>query len=154
MTNGTAVTIRVDSSRNDPLARLPGYVLRRASTAALAELNQRLAPLDLRHADVALLMLVDQCPGMTQSEAGRILDVQRANMVPFVSRLRRRGLLERRRVDGRSHALALTGSGRSLLSKARALVAAHERAMLDRVPRAMRQLVLPILLALWNRPEP
>jgi DNA-binding MarR family transcriptional regulator len=148
------MTTAIDRRSKDPLAELPGYVLRRASAAALAELNQRLAPLGLRHADVALLLLVDSRPGMTQSDAGRILDVQRANMVPFVGRLRRRGLIERRRVDGRSQALALTGSGCSLLARARAVVEAHERALIDRVPRKMRPMVLPILLALWDRREP
>ncbi len=145
------MTIARDRPRKDPLAGLPGYVLRRASAAALTELNERLAPLGLRHADVALLLLVDSCPGMTQSDAGRILDIQRANMVPFVGRLRRRGLIDRRRVDGRSQALALTGNGRSQLAKARAIVDAYERALLNRVPRKLRPMVLPILLALWNR---
>ncbi len=58
----------------DPLVNLAGYVLRRASAVALAELNQRLAPLSLRHADVAMLMLIESVPGITQSHAGRVLD--------------------------------------------------------------------------------
>ena len=103
---------------------------------------------------MALLLLVDSCPGMTQSDAGRVLEIQRANMVPFVGRLRRRGLIERKRVDGRSQALTLTGSGRSLLCTARTIVDGYERALLNRVPKKMRPMVLPILLALWNRPGP
>ena len=135
----------------DPLLDLPGYVLRRASAAALAALNERLAPLELRHADVALLMLIDASPGLTQSHAGRILDIQRANMVPFVNRLEGRGLIERRQVDGRSQALDLSGSGRILVAKARRVVAAHEAALLKRVPKKLRPLVLPVLTALWGR---
>jgi DNA-binding MarR family transcriptional regulator len=109
------MTTSADRRCADPLARFPGYVLRRASTAAVAELNERLAPLDLRHADVALLLLIDSCPDMTQSDAGRVLDIQRANMVPFVGRLRRRRLIETRKVDGRSRALGLSREGRALL---------------------------------------
>ncbi len=135
----------------DPLLNLPGYVLRRASAAALAALNERLAPLELRHADVALLMLIEASPGLTQSRAGRILDIQRANMVPFVGRLEGRGIIERRQVDGRSQALDLTGSGRMLLAKARRVVAAHEAALLKRVPKKLRPSVLPVLTALWGR---
>lgn len=135
----------------DPLLNLPGYVLRRASAAALAALNERLAPLELRHADVALLMLIEASPGLTQSHAGRILDIQRANMVPFVGRLEGRGIIERRQVDGRSQALDLTGSGRIVLAKARRVVAAHEAALLKRVPKKLRPLVLPVLTALWGR---
>ncbi len=135
----------------DPLLNLPGYVLRRASAAALAALNERLAPLQLRHADVALLMLIEATPGLTQSLAGRILDIQRANMVPFVGRLEGRSIIARRQVDGRSQALDLTDSGRMLLGKARRVVAAHEAALLRRVPKKLRPLVLPVLTALWAR---
>ena len=137
----------------DPLVKLPGYVLRRASAAALAGLNERLTALELRHADVALLMLIEASPDLTQSHAGRILDIQRANMVPFIARLETRGLIERRQVDGRSQALDLTVSGRILLARARRVVAAHEAALLKRVPKKLRPVVLPVLMALWGREE-
>jgi hypothetical protein len=127
----------------DPLAKLPGYVLRRASSAALTELNQRLEPLKLRHADAAFLLLIDGTPGISQSEAGRILEIQRANMVPFVSRLERRGLIDRTKVDGRSQALA----------KARRVIGSFEASLMNRVPEKMRPMVLPILMALWKGPD-
>ena len=133
----------------DPLLGLAGYLLRRASAAAIAELNRRLARLALRHADVALLMLIDSAPGITQSEAGRVLDIQRANMAPFVARLARRGLLARRELDRRSQALELTRRGRVLLGRARRVVVAHEAALLAQVPRRLRPAVLPVLRALW-----
>ena len=135
----------------DPLVNLAGYLLRRASTAALAELNQRLAPLSLRHAEVAMLMLIEASPGITQSQAGRVLDIQRANMVPFVARLEESGVIRRRQVDGRSQALELTGRGRMLLARARRVVEAHEAALLGRVPEKLRPMVLPVLTALWQR---
>jgi DNA-binding MarR family transcriptional regulator len=138
----------------DPLTSLPGYVLRRASAATLAELNLRLRPLQLRHADVAMLILVAERPGITQSEAGRVLDIQRANMAPFVSRLEKRGVIQRRRVDGRSQALELTMRGGALLAEARGVVDIYEAALLKRVPRRLRPMVLPVLMALWNRRDP
>ena len=137
----------------DPLINLPGYVLRRASAAALAELNQLLEPLKLRHADVAFLLLIEATPGISQSEAGRILEIQRANMVPFVSRLERRGLLERTQVDGRSQALRLTAAGRAVLAKARRIIGSFETSLMNRVPEKMRPMVLPILMALWKGPD-
>ncbi len=135
----------------DPLEQLPGYVLRRASAAALARLNERLAPLGLRHIDVALMMLIDAAPGLTPSRAGRVLDIQRANMVPFVARLEKQGLMARRRVDGRSHALRLTAEGRSQLARARAIVSRCEEELMRPVPVKLRPHVLPILMALWQR---
>jgi DNA-binding MarR family transcriptional regulator len=135
----------------DPLVKLSGYVLRRASVAALAELNEGLAPLGLRHAAAAMLMLIESRPGITQSEAGRVLDIQRANMVPFIARLEKRGVIRRRPVDGRSQALDLTSRGRMLLARARRVVEAHEATLLERVPEPLRPMVLPVLTALWNR---
>lgn len=140
-------------SMKDPLAKLPGYVLRRASAATLAELNQRLEPLKLRHADVAFLLLIDSSPGISQSAAGRRLDIQRANMAPLVARLEKRGLVERTRVDGRSQAMRLTGAGRALLAKARRIVDRFETSLMNQVPEKMRPLVLPILMALWKGSE-
>jgi DNA-binding MarR family transcriptional regulator len=134
----------------DPLTQLPGYVLRRASAAALARLNEQLAPLSLRHIDVALMLLVEDTPGLTPSRAGSMLDIQRANMAPLAARLENRGLVARRRVDGRSHALELTAKGRALLVRARSIVARCEAELLRPVPVRLRPHVLPILMALWN----
>jgi DNA-binding MarR family transcriptional regulator len=136
----------------DPLIGLPGYVLRRAAAAAVAELNERLAPLALRHSDASFLILIDASPGITQSTAGRILDIQRANMVPFLARLERRGWVKRKKVDGRTQGLMLTSEGRMVLAKTRAIIDAFEAALIKRVPRKFRAGVLPTLLALWNRP--
>ena len=135
---------------NDPLVRLCGYLLQRAASSALAELNLRLAPLGLRHAGVALLMLIEARPGITQSQAGRTLDIQRANMVPFGARLEGLGVIRRRQVDGRSQALELTSRGRLLLERARRVVAVHEAELLERVPEKLRPMVMPVLTALWQ----
>jgi DNA-binding MarR family transcriptional regulator len=138
----------------DPLAKLCGYLLQRASAAALADLNRRLAPLGLRHAGVAMLMLIEARPGITQSQAGRILDIQRANMVAFVARLEALGVLRRNRVDGRSQALELTSRGRVVLERARRVVQAHDATLLGRVPEELRPVVLPVLMALWSPEAP
>ncbi len=74
-------------------------------------------------------------------------------MVPFVARLEKRGLMGRRRVDGRSHALRLTAEGRSRLARSRVIVARCEEELIRPVPAKLRPHVLPILMALWNAPE-
>ena len=138
----------------DPLLELPGYVLKRASAANLSELNQRLEPLRLRHGDAAFLLLIEASPGTNQSEVGRILEIERANMVPLVARLDARGWIEKRKVDGRSSGLFLTSAGRSVLARTRAIVDEHEAALIRRVPAKLRPHVLPILMAMWSRPNP
>jgi hypothetical protein len=46
----------------------------------------------------------------------------------------------------------LTSEGRSVLAKTRAIIEDFEAGLIKRVPRKLRAGVLPILLALWNRP--
>jgi hypothetical protein len=53
-------------------------------------------------------------------------------------------------VDFRSEGLALTQQGEALLKKVRRIIALHEEQLIDRVPRELRPMVLPILMALWG----
>ncbi|HEY0339621.1 MAG TPA: hypothetical protein VGC34_02345, partial [Steroidobacteraceae bacterium] len=76
---------RSRASLQTPLLGLTGYVLRRASTAALAEFNQRLAPLKLRPIDAALLVLLEAAPEVTHSEVADTLGLRRPNLVPVVA---------------------------------------------------------------------
>src|SRR2546430_16551808 len=54
----------------DPLVKLSGYLLRRASTAAVPELNERLRPPGLRPAGGALPLLVQSSPRPPPSPPG------------------------------------------------------------------------------------
>jgi DNA-binding MarR family transcriptional regulator len=133
----------------DPLKNYPGYALRRASAAAMAGLARRLAAFDLRPTEVAVLMMIDANPNITQSEIGRILDVASANMAPLVSRLAEREWVERQPVNGRSHGLSLTGTGRALMTKVKKALLAHEAELLAKIPASSRQAFLAALQALW-----
>lgn len=146
-----ALKTRSPGTLQEPLLRLTGYVLRRASTATLGELTQRLAPLDLRPTDVALLVLLDAAPQVSHSEAAETLGLRRPNLVPIVAGLEKRGLLERKRIDFRSEGLVLTEKGRTLLGKALQVIALHEEQLIERVPEKLRPMVLPILMALWGQ---
>jgi DNA-binding MarR family transcriptional regulator len=145
------MSTRSPSSLQEPLLSLTGYVLRRASIAALAEFTQRLAPLELRPIDATLLILLDAMPQITHSEVAETLGLQRSNLVPVVVALQKRGLLERKRIDFRSEGLVLTPDGRALLNKARRIITRHEDDLMERVPPELRPMVLPILMALWGQ---
>jgi DNA-binding MarR family transcriptional regulator len=141
---------RSRDSLQEPLLGLTGYVLRRASNATLAGFSQRLAPLDLRPIDAALLVLLEAAPQVTHSEVAATLGLRRSNLVPVVAALQTRGLLERKRVDFRSEGLVLTRQGEALLKKVRRIIALHEQELIERVPLELRPMVLPILTALWG----
>ena len=134
----------------DFLVSLPGYHLRRAANLVVAELGEALGPLDLRLADAAMLVTIADNPRITPSDLGKLLGIQRANMVPMVARMEERGVVARRPIDGRSFGLALTAQGMALCRKAREIMTAFEQALMQRVPPEHRDHLLPALKALWQ----
>jgi DNA-binding MarR family transcriptional regulator len=135
----------------DPLRSLPGYALRRASNAMLQDFGQRLAPLNLKPTEASIILLIKENSNITQSDIGRMLDIQRANMTPITARLEERGIVLRERVDGRSQALRLSPAGIALAVKVQSAVIAHEDQLLARVKPALRDSFLSALSDLWER---
>ena len=127
---------------------LPGFMLRRAANAAMAELAARLQPLELRVTDSAILLLIADRTDLTASLIGRTLDIQRANMVPILFRLEGAGLIERCPIDGKSQAIVLTRQGEERLSAVRRIVEIFEADLLDRIPAQHREHFAPALAAL------
>lgn len=132
----------------DPLKELPGYVLRRASSAALGRLAERLQSLDLRISDASVLLVIEANPEISQSEIGRLLDIAGANMAPLVGRLVERELVVRRPLDGRSQALSLSRDGRALLLRLKRIIEAHEQELWDRIPESDRATFMRVLRAI------
>jgi DNA-binding MarR family transcriptional regulator len=135
----------------DPLANYPGYLLRRASAFAMANLGKRLKGLGLSPTEATILNVIDANPNANQSDIGRLLDIARANMAPLVARLAGRDLIERQPVDKRSHGLVLTRAGRTLTAKAKKVFAEHETALLTRIPKAQREAFFAALGGLLDR---
>jgi DNA-binding MarR family transcriptional regulator len=135
---------------HDPLLSYPGYCLRRANNAMMAELGSRLAPLEMRQTDASALILIGANPGVTASALGRRIDIQRANMVPLLNRLEEAGLILRAPIDGKSQGLELTKEGREKLTAVVAVIEEFERELLERVPPEHRDHLLPALQTLWR----
>jgi len=133
----------------DPLTDYPGYQLRRASAAAMADLADRLGVLDLRPAEATVLLVIEANPSATLSEVGRLLRIASANMTPLIARLEGRNLIEREPMDGRSQGLMLAPLGRSLTRQVKAVVADHEAALIEKIPATTRDEFLRTLRAIW-----
>jgi DNA-binding MarR family transcriptional regulator len=105
-----------------------GYALRQAQGVILADFNHALARLNLRPGQFAVLVLINQNPGTSQSSVSAALGIQQANFVATIADLEKRGLVRRRKseVDGRTYSLGLTPRGRALLLRAEELRALHE----------------------------
>eukprot|EP01037_Dinobryon_pediforme_P010447 gene10447-10515_t len=136
----------------DILRHRPGYALRRAANAMMTELARRLGTIDLRIAEASVLLLIDGRTDATASEIGRILDIQRANMVPLLNRLEEAGLIERRPIDGKSQAVLLTGAGRARRGEADAITTTFEEDLMARIAPGHRDHLVPALDALWGEP--
>src|SRR5277367_4866555 len=118
-----------------PLTGLVGYALRRAQLTIFADFNQTLAGLNLRPGQFAVLTLIDQYPGTSQSSVCNALGIQKANFVATIADLVERGLVRRRKsdTDGRTYSLGLTSGGRSVLEEAAKLQSIHEARVLARI---------------------
>jgi DNA-binding MarR family transcriptional regulator len=132
-----------------PLRNLPGFALRRAASAMMAEFGAHLEPLKLRISDASALLLIKANPGLTASQLGRLLDIQRANMVPLLARIETAALIERKQLDGKSHSLGLTALGKIRVKQVEAAVTEFETALLARIPEPHRDHLKPALDALW-----
>ncbi len=113
------------------LTAITGYPLRRAQLALFEDFNRRFAPLGLTPAQYSALVAIGDNPGRKQSDIAGALGIQRPNFVAMMDELERRGLAERLRSDAdrRSHALALTETGRALVARARIVQAEQEAAI-------------------------
>jgi len=132
------------------LLSLPGYALRRAANATAADLTARLDRIGIRLVDATVLMLIADNPGTTSSAVGKVLDIQRANMVPLLKRLEDAGLIEREPIDRKSQGIAVTAGGKARLAEVRRVIAEFEAELIERVPQRHRDHLLPALNALWR----
>lgn len=126
---------------------LIGYALRRAQLAIFADFNQAMASLNLRPSQFAVLILIDQNPGTSQSSVSAALGIQRANFVAIIAELANRGLVRRRKseTDGRTYSLGLTAKGRSLLEDAAKLQSVHEARVVAQIGIEGRVQLLSLL---------
>lgn len=124
-----------------------GYALRRAHGVIFADFNDALAELGLRSGHFAILTLIRQNPGVSQSRVCTALGIHKANLVVTIGELEKQGLVQRRKsaTDGRTYALELTGRGRRVLTRAAAAQSAHEARLTARLGVHGRTRLLELL---------
>lgn len=110
----------------EPL-RHTGHLLRRAQQLHLAVWLRDVSS-ETTSVQFAALTALDQRPGASQRELGRVLDLDRSTIADLVTRMARRGLIERERDkdDRRRNILELTSAGRDELAQLRPRVEAIE----------------------------
>lgn len=116
-----------------PLGRRLGYVLRRAQIAVFRDFFAAFESFDIRPGQYSILTIIESNPGLKQGEVSEALGIKRANFVPMIDELERRGLVRRAATpnDRRSYALVLTARGKRLMPGLHAAADAHERRLVE-----------------------
>jgi DNA-binding MarR family transcriptional regulator len=111
------------------LPELLGYQLRRAQVAAFQHFGETMGALDVTPGQFGMLAVIGSNPGLSQTQLGNALGIDRSTVVAMIDRLEARGLVIRASApnDRRSHALRLSDAGTVMLKKLEAMVRAHER---------------------------
>jgi DNA-binding MarR family transcriptional regulator len=121
--------------------------LRRAQAAVSEVFHAPLAAQDIRPIQHAVLHVLRRQPGLRQSEVSAALGVARTNFVPLFDALERRGLAERRDIEGdrRARGLFLTEAGAALLNQVDPLLATQEARLNQRLGTDGRHQLLALL---------
>jgi DNA-binding MarR family transcriptional regulator len=127
-----------------------GFVLRRAQVQVFGMFIAALKRVDLKPGQFAVLMVINDNPGLQQSDVCNALGIQKANFVTMLKTLERRGLVARdvHRSDRRARALSLTTAGRTLLTRACALQRDYERELQRHLGSADRARLIELLYKL------
>ena len=132
----------------DVLPTLIGYHLRMAQLASYRDYNQQIGKAtSTTPAQLAMLLLVDANPGISQTLLGETMAMDRASTMAIIDKLEKRGWLSRNKStqDRRKHALYVLPRGKFILRKLRTGVARHETAITSRLDEQEKQQLLLLL---------
>lgn len=105
-----------------------GFHIRLAHGAVYRHFTESFTDLGLTQKQVSALWLVDDHPGIAQTDLARRLRMDRATTMAIVNRLEARDYLARRPApdDGRKQALFISATGTAVLTQAKSAIRAHE----------------------------
>jgi DNA-binding MarR family transcriptional regulator len=143
---------RPPAPRRDPprlgiLPELLGYQLRRTQIAVFQNFSRAVEELDVTPGRFGVLEVIAANSGLSQSELGALLGIDRSTIVAVIDRLERDGLVRRLPApnDRRSHALKLSEKGAVTLALLERRVAAHERDIASGLSAEERTILLSLL---------
>lgn len=129
------------------LDKLIGYALRRAQMQVFQGVVDAFAPYDLRPAQFTALAIMEQQPGIMQTELARALAIEPPQAVLLLNKLEQRGLALRIRsqTDRRSYGIYLSKQGEILLQKLKEVAHQNDLQSTTALTDAERDLLLQLL---------
>ena len=143
-------TKRITMTVSNPLEKLLGYHLRRASAAMLSQLGEGFSELDLKVTETSVLVMVEANPGMKQSDIGRALGIKSANMAPLVAVLNDRGFINKKPLDGRSQGLHLSEEGKKVVRKIWEHIDVNEKWLMRNLDDSSSESLRKTLEKIWQ----
>lgn len=125
-------TITMPASEDDgdigEIKEILGFHIRLAYGAVYRHFMETFQHLDLTQKQVSVLWLVDDHPGIAQTDLAQRLRMDRATVMAIVNRLQARKFLVRGKSphDGRKQTLDLLPAGVMILTEAKQAIRAHE----------------------------
>jgi DNA-binding MarR family transcriptional regulator len=130
------------------LHHLLGYHMAQADIPAKAAFYKYIGePLQLRHVEFTILMLVKANPGVTQKQLSQTLAVTAPNITILLDRLVEKGWIERSKseADRRVQHVHLTAEGARLAARSYELSLGAEQEMLRHLTPGERTMLLELL---------
>jgi DNA-binding MarR family transcriptional regulator len=126
------------------IRNIVGFHIRLAHGAVYRHFTETFADLELTQKQVSVLWLVNDHPGISQTDLAGRMRMDRATTMAIVNRLQAREYLVRGQSanDGRKQTLNLTDAGRAALVVAKDAITEHERWLKSRFSdREVEQLI-------------
>ena len=137
----------VPGIRYGMLDDIVGYAIRRAQIAIYEEFDRELAPMKITPPRFSSLLLIENNPGLTQTQLAELIGIVRSGMVALIDFFEAEGWVQRdgKAGDRRAYHLRLTAKGKAHLARAKARVAALEDRWSSRLTPDEKQMLLALL---------
>lgn len=124
-----------------------GFHIRLAHGAVYRHFTETFTDLDLTQKQVSVLWLVDDHPGIAQTDLAQRMRMDRATTMSIVNRMQDRGYVVRgqSQTDKRRQTLNLTASGRAMLARAKDAIFEHEKWLKSRFTDAEVAILIEML---------
>jgi DNA-binding MarR family transcriptional regulator len=135
-----------------PIRRAVAPLVRRLQQICLSVIAEALADAELVQLEYALLIFVDDVPGISQQTLSEALGIDRNNVSLIVDKLEARGLLKRsvNSADRRARELYITPQGRKLWRRCRLKVLAANNGIVACLNAREREPFLDMLVRVVN----
>ena len=138
---------------SDRLRRSPSHLLHRAGQCAAEIFHAEMKDGDLTPRQLAVLVTVANNEGISQTGLVESTGIDRSTLADIVSRMLKKGLLQRRRTkeDARAYAVKLTEEGRRILRSSDPLAKKVDERILEALPSKQREQFIGLLLSIVDR---